>query len=140
GIISMWALTKMLHNSDRYQRGIASNADLSEINSTLEMIFANSASCSKSGLVGKVISPFPIVAPGFELGAIHVPGSTGVGAPFIETGKTYGNRDVEIILITDMGSAGAGVPPDSTIYLSTLNINVPVRGKALTYQKPVVTT
>lgn len=126
--LTMWATGAMLVNSGKAERGISANLELSEIASTLQMLFESNGSCAKSGLIGLTIDPS---APDTNPIKIHLPGATGPGPVYLEEEKLAAEtRKVTKVRFTGLAPVG------DSIYFATLTVSAEVHGKALTFRSP----
>jgi len=126
--MGLWLLTMLLNTSQRLERGITSNAELTEMASTIELIVSTSQSCSKSGLIGLKFST--IDPPSSDPVEIHLPGSAGPGPLYAAADKMTGRtRSVTALKFTSLGLIGPG--SGGTAYLGTLRLQTQLVGKAI---------
>ena len=123
--------TSMLKGTMRSERGIASNADLTQTQNTIDLILETRSSCTKSGLIGMTVDP---ANPDANPVTLHIPGTTGVGAVAVGEGESVGTRNVSRLRF----AALAPLEPvaGGMLYFATLRLETAVRGQALTHRNP----
>ena len=142
------AITKMMEVHSRAERGIASNADLTQFFSTIDSILMNNDTCKKSGLLGLTVNPSPAPSSSSTpnptpspwastetVVKIYLPGIDGPGTLYAQEGSPVGvARQVTYLRFVSLMplSGGAG----RMDYFSTLHIDTQIVGKAMTLRNP----
>lgn len=126
-IVSL-GMVQFVSSSRRAERGIASNADLSQIRDTVRMVLDGRDACRTSGLVGLTVDPS---RPEQTVVRLRLPG-TPAGPVVAEEGMVVNDtRRIERLRFTRLGlvtDLGTGV----RVYFATLTLEAPVIGTALT--------
>lgn len=109
-------------------RAVSSDLELTEIDRSIQIIFADQNSCSRSGLIGLPVNPTNPKTAAITL-------LFGGGAPYIFVGKRFNIRTVDKLELESMSEVSPAGSPLKT-YLATLYLETSNTGETRTVARP----